>query len=365
MNLLEGKIAADGAAVLLEKGCTNCHSFDNWGGMFGPDLGSNRIRGNTPATLAAAMWNQAPAMWREIGPDAVPAMNREEAAGVFAFFYSRLYFDDVAYSTPRGESLFRSRCSDCHDLNTVAGSTKVGPPVESWGTIKDPIALVARMWNHSVDMLDQTNRQVQSWPRLSGSDSRALVSYLWQVPELVPVKAAFRFGDDAQGRRVFIDRCRSCHTLGPREPGKVDLTRQLRQTTMLQLAASMWNHAPAMKRSSPGVPLPALSEDETRNLVTYLVVGRSFEESGNALLGERVYRSKNCATCHENAPGAPGAPAIGTLQGPFNPVRMVSVLWSHGPKMLETMRSENMKWPTFKAQEMLDLTAYLTQKAAK
>ena len=364
MNVLEGMIAADGAIVLQSKGCTNCHSFDNWGGMFGPDLGTNRIRGQSPAALAAAMWNQAPAMWRSIGSDEVPKLNQQEAAAVFAFFYSRLYFDDFA-SSPRGQNTFKSRCSACHDLKSPSGSQKAGPPVETWGSIKDPIALVSRMWNHSTDMLDQTLRQGRSWPRLSGRDTRDLVSYLWQMPELLPIKSAFRFGDDAQGRQVFNERCLLCHTLGRREEGRVDLSESLRRATMLQLAASMWNHAPAMKRKNPGTNLPALNEDETRNLVTYLVVGRAFEESGNARFGERVYRTKNCASCHEGGANISGAPAINTLKGPFTPVRMTAALWSHGPKMLAAMKSQNVKWPNFKTEEMLDLLAYLNEKASK
>jgi cytochrome c2 len=364
MNVLGGMIAADGAIVLQNKGCTNCHSFDNWGGMYGPDLGSNRIRGTSPAALAAAMWNQAPAMWRSIGSDEVPELNQQEAAAVFAFFYSRLYFDDFAPSSG-GQGLFRSRCSGCHDLKSVSGSQKAGPPVETWASIRDPIALVSRMWNHSTDMLDQTIRQGRSWPRLSGQDTRDLVSYLWELPELVPVKSAFRFGDDAQGRQVFNERCLSCHTLGRREEGRVDLSERLRRATMLQLAASMWNHAPAMKRRNPGTKLPVLNEDETRNLITYLVVGRAFEESGNARFGERVYRTKSCASCHEGGANISGAPAIDTLQGPFTPVRMTSALWSHGPKMLAAMRSQNVKWPSFKTQEMLDLIAYLNEKISR
>src|SRR5688572_33238252 len=83
MNVLGGMIAADGAIVLQNKGCTNCHSFDNWGGMYGPDLGSNRIRGTSPAALAAAMWKQAPAMCRLIWSVVVSDRNLAKLSAVF------------------------------------------------------------------------------------------------------------------------------------------------------------------------------------------------------------------------------------------------------------------------------------------
>lgn len=364
MRMLEGMLAADGAAVLVNKGCTSCHSTDGWGGMFGPDLGYNRIRGASPASLAAAMWNQAPSMWRSIGAEGVPSLDQKEAAALYAFFYSRLYFDSDPNS-PHGEDLFKARCSDCHDLKPAAASKRVGPPVVTWGIIKDPIALVGRMWNHSADMLDQMLRQGRSWPRLSGQDTRDLLSYFWRLPELQAAKSAFRFGDDTKGRSIFTERCGQCHTLGRSETGLVDLAGKLRRATVLQLAASMWNHAASMKRKNPGTNLPTLNEDETRDLVTYLVVGRAFEETGDPWRGKLVFEAKNCASCHQTGAKDSGAPALSSLRGPFNPVRITSVLWSHGPKMLAAMKRENVRWPRFETAEMLNLLAYLNEKAGK
>jgi hypothetical protein len=38
---------------------------------------------------------------------------------------------------------------------------------------------------------------------------------------------------------------------------------------------------------------------------------------------------------------------------------MVSALWGHGPRMLETMHQKNLDWPRFSAQQMSDLIAFL------
>jgi cytochrome c2 len=360
MSMLEGKLAADGAIVLQKNGCTNCHSFDNRGRRAGPDLGSDRIRGKSPSALAAAMWNHAPTMWRSIGSDQVPTVDGPEAAALFAFFFSRLYFEDPLNST-HGEDVFKSRCGSCHDLQAVSRSTKAGPPASTWLSIKDPIALVSRMWNHSTNMLDQVNRQGKSWPRLSGQDTRDLVGYLWRMPELTVVKSPFQFGDDAHGREVFNQDCARCHSLAG-QPGLVDLSQTLRRTTMLQFAASMWNHAPAMKLASPGVRLPVLDETAARDLVTYLVVARAFEEIGDSKHGEMVYRTKNCASCHEKNTLVQTAPRLSQLRGPFNAVRLTSALWSHGPRMLEAMKRANLPWPHFAPDEMLDLLAFLSEK---
>jgi mono/diheme cytochrome c family protein len=221
------------------------------------------------------------------------------------------------------------------------------------------------MWNHSTDMLDQTLRQGRSWPRLSGRDTRDLLAYLWDAPALLPTRSPFRFGDDVRGRAVFNGQCAECHTLdGPTATGRVDLTRPLRSATMLQFAASMWNHAPAMKRRNPGRSLPLLNENDARDLVTYLVVGRAFAERGDARFGAGIFRRKNCAACHEEQLVST-APRVGAMKGPFNAVRLTASLWSHGPAMLESMRSRKLQWPRFTPQEMSDLIAYLNENSAK
>jgi hypothetical protein len=38
---------------------------------------------------------------------------------------------------------------------------------------------------------------------------------------------------------------------------------------------------------------------------------------------------------------------------------MVSSLWLHGPRMLESMKQKKVVWPRFETQQMADLIAYL------
>jgi hypothetical protein len=38
---------------------------------------------------------------------------------------------------------------------------------------------------------------------------------------------------------------------------------------------------------------------------------------------------------------------------------MMTVLWQHGPRMLERMRESKLEWPRFTAAQMTDLIAYL------
>ena len=355
--------ALQGEMVFRDKGCFGCHSYDGWGGMFGPDLGTNRIRGASPSSLAAAMWNQAPAMWRSIAGKP-PTVNAQEAAALYSFFYSRLYFNDYPDS-PHGEDHFKSRCAACHDLKPVQGKAKEGPPVTAWATVRDPMALTSRMWNHSTAMLDRMNLKFKSWPRMSGQDVTDLVSYLWRLPGLAPLTTPFRFGNDRTGEGLFNERCMECHTMGQAKPGRIDLAAKLRNKTLPEMAAAMWNHAPAMKISKPGTRMPTFTEAEFRDLVTFLVLRPVFDEVGNPAQGSQVFQSKKCAECHEGRLPNTGAPPLSAFKGPFNAMSMTTILWSHGPTMLAKMKAAGMAWPRFREAEMLDLLAFLNRKVAK
>src|SRR6185437_245661 len=83
-----------GAQVFELQGCIQCHALNGVGPTTGPDLGRVADRGFTPASLAATMWNHAPQMWAEakLRNAARPAMNEQQAADLFAFFYSLRFF---------------------------------------------------------------------------------------------------------------------------------------------------------------------------------------------------------------------------------------------------------------------------------
>jgi mono/diheme cytochrome c family protein len=355
--------ATKGELVFREKGCFGCHSYDGWGGAFGPDLGSKRIRGTSPSSLAAAMWNQAPFMWRSISSGA-PSLTLEESAALYSFFYSRLYFNEYP-DTPNGEDYFKANCGSCHDLRPGAQKQKQGPPASTWNSIKDPIVLAGLMWNHSTTMLDRINRDFKTWPRMTGQNVTDLLAYLWKLPEIRPLPSTFQFGNDEAGEHLFNQHCSECHTIGKKLAGHVDLNSKLTRKTLPELAASMWSHAPAMKISKPGVQLPTLSDTEIRDLATFLVLRPVFAEEGNAVRGARVFQSKRCADCHEGRVPNTGAPPSTSFTGPFDPVRMTSVLWSHGPAMLAKMKQAGIAWPHFNTSEMLDLLTYLNHSGAR
>ena len=84
-----------------------------------------------------------------------------------------------------------------------------------------------------------------------------------------------------------------------------------------------------------------------------------FETSGDPAHGKRLFAAKHCAECHSGAGPGPLLPAKGA---DYNGIAMVSILWRHGPAMLDKMREKHLAWPHFTADEMSSLIAYLNTR---
>jgi len=110
-------------------------------------------------------------------------------------------------------------------------------------------------------------------------------------------------GDAKRGREAFLSqRCVACHSVN-REGGTIgpDLAEMVeRGFTPSEMAANLWNHAPAMWKAlkQNRIAFPELSRQQAADLFVYFYSMRDFERPGDARRGERVFRSDNCEQCH-------------------------------------------------------------------
>src|SRR5271167_915605 len=77
-----------GERLFQSLSCIQCHSVNGTGGSSAPDLGRIEDRGFTPASLAATMWNHAPAMWASMRARQITAgeLDQQSARDLMAFF---------------------------------------------------------------------------------------------------------------------------------------------------------------------------------------------------------------------------------------------------------------------------------------
>lgn len=348
-----GAIGADakrGAGFFEKQKCNTCHSVA--GGMRSgpgggaPDLAVRLNRDYTPAGVASRMWNHAPTMWSAMAKQGItpPAVTEQDAADLFAFFYSVRYFDTPG-DAGRGKRLFSERkCSECH-ADAIGGSG-AGPRIQQWRAVRDPVALVASLWNHIPNMKSELAGKKISWPVLTTQELADIMVYLRSLPEMRRVEFEFAVPAAGSGEQVFQAKgCGGCHT------GAMALERRLGNRNLTEIAVAMWNHGPKMKQGAP------VSDVEMAQLLGHLWANSFFAASGNAGRGRAVFESKRCGTCHTEG----NAPKLGGSQTTV--VSMVAALWKHGPGMLAQLRQKNMTWPQLTAAQVSDLAAYLGQPA--
>ena len=339
-----------GEQVFQALACVQCHSVNGKGGTLAPDLGRGIDRNFRPASLAATMWNHAPTMWAAMRQQNVQGgdLNEQAAADLFAYFYSAHFFDQPG-DAGRGKHLFESKhCADCHGLTQP--KLAEAKPVSQWASIGDPIDLADVMWNHAATMRQQFARQRFHWSELTSQDLADILVYLRNLPSERSAGSAVIISSGTAGQELFQSKgCAACHT------GKLDLSLLLKSKTLTDIAAAMWDHEPRMAKSPPQI-----SDDEMRQILSYLWAGQFFRDEGNPNAGARVFTVKHCASCHNDA--SSGAPKLTGFGGSFTAASMVSALWHHGPRMLDQMKANNVAWPRFGGAEMANLIAYLNSR---
>lgn len=343
-----------GAAIFTTQMCTNCHSVAGRGGTSGPDLGRRFDRNYTPAGVASLMWNHAPAMWSAMAKQGVPVprLTDTEAADLFAYFYAAHFFEKPG-EAERGKALFASkRCADCHGLTPE--TTRVGPPVSEWPGLTDPTVLVAEMFDHAAQMNKEMREHNIPWPQLSGQDLTDLLVYLQNLPQTRGHTLEFELSAGPGGEELFRSKgCANCHA------DQRAFEKLIGDSTLTEIAAAMWNHAPLMVKSPETAPAQ-ITPAEMRQILSAVWASQFFSPQGDAARGKRVFESKKCESCHNNP--ASGAPALRRGAGDYSAVRMVSVLWQHGPAMLAKMKQQNVGWPRLSPSDMTNLIAYLNSR---
>jgi cytochrome c551/c552 len=331
-----------------------CHSVaGGGGGTSAPDLARRLDRNYTPAGIASLMWNHAPTMFSAIRQHGMemPRLTESQAADLFAFFYSAHYFEKPG-EAQRGKALFASKgCAGCHALTADAKS--VGPPVSEWDALSAPVILIQRMWQHAGKMEKEMEARHMAWPQLTSQDMTDMLVYLQNLPQTRHQEHFLIVPSPEGGEALLREKgCLNCHT------NERAFSNLIGDSTLTDVAAAMWDHAPLMMKNG-SLPGP-ISVDEMRTIISYIWAQQFFAPKGDAAKGQKVFESQKCAACHGSASG--GAPQLTRATGPFSAVRMVSVIWMHGPTMQQQMAQKHMSWPKLSAAEMSNLIAYLNSR---
>lgn len=170
-------------------------------------------------------------------------------------------------------------------------------------------------------------------------------------------------GDAKLGAEIFqSQKCVTCHNVNG-EGGKTapDLGHKAgRGFLPSDLAALMWNHAPAMwsAMDKAGIEKPKLNQEQAANLFAYFYAARYFDQPGDAGRGRRLFVSKGCSGCHNLSSGGTGQ-SVTNWHSVADPIELSRQMWNHSGKMREAMASSKTPFPTLTGAEMNDLIVYL------
>ena len=192
--------AVGGSEIFRDKGCSNCHKFEL--------IAQNQ----TPSSLAAALWNHSPKMWRaQQDGNVKPVLNSFEAADVFAYFFS-LKYTNTPGDPSKGRAVFEEKtCAGCHD--TRDRST----PARSANFDLERSGRSSFVGGADVEPLEYgLRRSIQSRFGLAAFFHEEMVdmlAYLRSVQDS-RIQATFQPGNAEKGRITFENRCESCHSFG-------------------------------------------------------------------------------------------------------------------------------------------------------
>jgi mono/diheme cytochrome c family protein len=123
------------------------------------------------------------------------------------------------------------------------------------------------LWNHSGAMASALEREGVILPTAAGTDMADVIAFLYYL-------RYYETGGNArEGERLFEAKgCARCHARDGSPSVGPDLSQSDAASTLLGLAAAMWDHAPAMYDliQTQRIEWPRFEGDEMRNLSIYL-----------------------------------------------------------------------------------------------
>jgi mono/diheme cytochrome c family protein len=171
-------------------------------------------------------------------------------------------------------------------------------------------------------------------------------------------------GNPLEGSQLFAEKgCLRCHAInGVGGAGGPDLGQGILKRSLLDIAGVMWNHSPGMAHvfEERRALRPVFKAPEMASLLSFLYYIGSLDAPGDAAAGERLFREKQCQTCHSlGGKGGKHGPALDNYSRYASPIYLSVSLWNRGKTMAGVMEALGIARPTFEKNNIPDLFAYI------
>ena len=175
--------------------------------------------------------------------------------------------------------------------------------------------------------------------------------------------------DPERGRALFAAKdCQRCHVAAGGTGVGPALEDLRRPQGSLELVGRLWNHVPAMWAAlqQQGSRWPQLTAAEMADLMAYLNAEPVRDPAPDAGKGQVVLVRKGCLKCHSlRREGGTVRPDLSVWRADYDsPAAWASTMWTHTPRMLGEINRQNVPYPRFARDEMVNLLGFLRQSAA-
>jgi cytochrome c len=172
-------------------------------------------------------------------------------------------------------------------------------------------------------------------------------------------------GDAERGKALFQSlNCIVCHSVsgvGGKKAPDLGQGRE-RGFSPYNMAALMWNHAPAMwaAMARQGVARPTLDEQQAADLFVFFYAASYFETPGNTKHGRQLYEERRCGQCHGiESPVREGIRPVVEWDSIWDPITLAQQMWNHSRDMARELDRAQVPYPRLSAQELTDLRAWV------
>ncbi|MGH7809125.1 MAG: c-type cytochrome [Candidatus Binatia bacterium] len=171
-------------------------------------------------------------------------------------------------------------------------------------------------------------------------------------------------GNPLEGSQLFTNKgCLRCHAInGVGGVGGPDLGQGILKRSLLDIAGVMWNHSPGMAHviEERRAARPVFKAPEMASLLSFLYYIGSLDAPGDAATGERLFREKQCQTCHSlGGKGGKQGPPLDSYSRYASPIYLSLGLWNRGKAMATVMEAMAIPRPGFEKNNIADLFAYI------
>jgi mono/diheme cytochrome c family protein len=170
-----------GRALLVQKGCVQCHTTGRSGESGKISLRAQDLRGSL-TQIAGTIWKHGPKMWAKMAELEIPTpkFTVEEMSDLIAYLYFLQHVDEPG-DPLRGKKLFQEQekgCHKCHPIRGVGGDKKIAPDLATEKNLDTPVDIIRAMWNHGSEMEEKMQEKGVTWPKMEKGEMMDLVEFI-------------------------------------------------------------------------------------------------------------------------------------------------------------------------------------------